>query len=946
MMKPTLCCLVAGLFMQVCAFAQSVSGGSSIPVSTYIIVDQFGYRCYDQKTAVIVDPQQGFNAPDEFVPGRIYEVRVWSSDSMVFSGSPVAWNDGKTDATAGDRGWWFDFSPVTTPGEYYIFDVEKGVRSYQFKIASDVYKEVLAAATRMYYYQREFTRKEAQYAGSPWTDEKWFPQDTVTRYVNDRNNAALYKDMRGGWMDAGDVNKYVTFCYQPIHQLLTAFEQNPDAFTDETNIPESGNGVPDILDEIRFEMEWMVRMQDPADGGVHIKMGNIDYNDAWPLSTDTRPRYYGPKCSSSSIAAAGMFAHASLVFSGIPGWETLATKLKERAVKAWAWYKTNTRNTNCDDGTIKSGDADWDLSYQDRAEVVAGIYLYMLTGESKYHDAVKANYTKTRPFTDVTWSMYDAPEGDAMLLYTTLPSADPVVKNAILSRKSSQGKTSAIYFTGEDLYNAWVPLSSYHWGSLNPRANIGNANMDFIDYHIDAADNQRYAGRALNILHYFHGVNPFNMVYLSNMGSYGAERSVRKIYHAWYRYGTSLADNPAPGYVPGGPNKDYGGNLASLKNQPPQKCFLEFNDGWPANSWEITEPAIYYQSAYVKLLSHFIGENCKGKVVPDSVVLNMKSISLKQNSSYRLKADIYPADVCNRFIRWVVADTAIAEVDNYGLLKAKKEGNTLLFVVSFANETITDTCYVEVIPCTRTAWGNDPVHLPGRIEAENFDIGCGEEAYFDKDTTNNGGVYRTEGVDIESCSEGGYNIGWIEQDEWTEYSVEVDSACYYVAEFRVAAQSAQGGVELFFSEGPVLTGTQSFSPTGGWQVWKTVRSSPFFLQKGRQIMRLIMKTSLFNINYIDIRYHDPLSVGKNQILHPVLFPNPAVTECKVFFPERAKSKLVQVFDCMGRLVYSLACKECESINIPVTQLVTDDSFFLVKISTGSQHYYDKLAVIR
>ncbi|MGB9745796.1 MAG: glycoside hydrolase family 9 protein [Bacteroidales bacterium] len=704
---------VAGLFLHTCTFANSGSGGSSIPVSTYIMVDQFGYRCYDKKTAVIVDPQQGFNAQDAFQPGNSYEVRRWADDSVVYRGVPVPWNNGMTDATSGDRGWWFDFSPVTTPGEYYIFDVEKGVRSYQFKIASDVYKEVLAAATRMYYYQREFTRKEAQYAGSAWTDEKWFPQDTVTRYVNDRNNAALYKDMRGGWMDAGDVNKYVTFCYQPIHQLLTAFEQNPDAFTDETNIPESGNGVPDILDEVRFEMEWMVRMQDPADGGVHIKMGNIDYYDAWPLSTDTRPRYYGPKCSSSSIAAAGMFAHASLVFSKVPGWEDLAAGLKERAMRAWAWYKTNPRSTNCDDGTIKSGDADWDLSYQDRAEVVAGIYLYMLTGENKYHDAVKANYTKTRPFTDVTWSMYDAPEGDALLLYTTLPSADLVVKNAILSRKSSQGKTSSIYFAGEDLYNAWVPLYSYHWGSLNPRANIGNANMDFIDYHIDTSDNQRYAERALNILHYFHGVNPFNMVYLSNMGNYGAERSVRKIYHAWYRFGTSLADNPAPGYVPGGPNKDYGGNLASLKNQPPQKCFLEFNDGWPANSWEITEPGIYYQSAYVKLLSHFIGENCQGN---DSVALNVKNISLKQNASSRLKALIYP--------------------------------------------------------------------------------------------------------------------------------------------------------------------------------------------------------------------------------------NPAVTECSVAFSDRIGGKLVQIFNCTGRMVYSSACEDCESISIPVAQLANDGSFFLIRIYAGSQLYYDKLTVIR
>lgn len=937
--------VLISIFGLVGVIAQGNSGANNIPVSTYIVVDQFGYRCFDQKTAVLIDPQQGFNAQDEFVPGKNYQVRVWDTDSVVFSGTPVVWNGGNIDPTSGDRGWWFDFSPVTTPGEYYIYDVEKGVRSYPFRIAPDVYKEVLAAATRMFYYQREFTRKEAVYAGSAWTEEPWFLQDTVTRDVNDRNNASKFRDMRGGWMDAGDVNKYVTFCYQPIHQLLTAYELNPGVFTDATNIPESGNGIPDILDEIRFEMQWMMRMQDMSDGGVHIKMGNIDYNDAWPLSTDTRPRYYGPKCSSSSIAAAGMFAHASIVFSKISGWKSLADTLKNRAQKAWAWYKSNPRSNACDDGTIKSGDADWDLAYQDRAEVVAGIYLYMLTGESQYHNAVKSNYSKTRPFTDVTWSMYDAPEGDALLLYTTLPGADPAVKNAILSRKTSVGNSSAIFFPGEDLYNAWVPLSSYHWGSLNPRACIGNTNMDFINYRVDSANHQRYRNRALNILHYFHGVNPFNMVYLSNMAGYGAERSVMKIYHAWYRFGTPLAGNPAPGYVPGGPNKDYGGNLTSLKNQPPQKCFLEFNDGWPANSWEITEPAIYYQSAYVELLSHFIGEECTENVIPDSIVLSMDSLSMKQTSSAALQANVYPATVCNKFVKWIVADTSIAEIDAGGVVTGKKEGNTFVVAVSYADQSITDTCFIKVIPCVRTAWENAPVHLPGRIEAENFDIGCGVEAYYDKDASNNGGKYRTEGVDIETCSEGGYNIGWVEKDEWMEYTVDVDSACDYVAEFRVAAQSAQGAVELFFSSGPVSSGTVSFTPTGGWQTWKTVKSSPFFLQKGQQVMRLIMKTSLFNINYVDLILYDPSAVAESSVSYPFLYPNPAIDECRVSFSGRDAMQSINVFDCTGRLVYSVAFPGAESVQIPIREFAGNNSFFMVKIRTNQHVYYQKLMVI-
>lgn len=82
--------------------------------------------------------------------------------------------------------------------------------------------------------------------------------------------------------------------------------------------------------------------------------------------------------------------------------------------------------------------------------------------------------------------------------------------------------------------------------------------------------------------------------------------------------------------------------------------------------------------------------------------------------------------------------------------------------------------------------------FPGELKLRIMTwVGCGEEAYYDKDTANNGNAYRNDGVDIESCSEGGYNIGWVEVGEWTEYTVYVDSSSQYIAEFRVASQNAQ-----------------------------------------------------------------------------------------------------------------------------------------------------------
>jgi len=575
-----------------------------------IMIDQFGYRPDDQKIAVIVDPKIGGNSNENFNPGSTYEVRTWDDDKVVFTGNPVEWNNGAIDFSSGDKGWWFDFSRLNKEGEYYIFDKEQNVGSYKFEISKNVYKNILKAAMRVFYYQRLNDPKKKPYAEEPWTDDAAFigpDQDREALYVNDMKNKSLAKDLSGGWMDAGDYNKYVTFADNPIHLLLTAYNQNPKIFTDDYNIPESGNGVPDIIDEIKYELDWLKKMQED-DGGVLIKMGNIDFNISSPPSTDKRPRYYGPKCSSSTIAAAGMFAHAAIVFSGFPTLTEYAKDLEKRAVKAWKWYKSNPRSDSCDDGTIESGDADYSLDMQDGMEVVSAIYLFALTGKSKYNDIVKNNFYVTSPFYDSHLSLFFSHQEDALLYYTTLSDADEDVKKAILSHRAKQGMGMELYRyqQADDLYMAYLPRALYNWGSNSLRAALGSANYDFIIYNLNSGNKTAYLNRALGILHYFHGVNPLGIVYLSNMYNYGADYCADQIWHDWFRDGLKQGLKPPPGYVPGGPNSMYGGSLRYLSVQPLQKCYLNWNNGYPENSWEISEPAIYYQASYIKLLSKFV----------------------------------------------------------------------------------------------------------------------------------------------------------------------------------------------------------------------------------------------------------------------------------------------------------------------------------------------------
>lgn len=605
------------------------------PINPLIRVDQFGYRPTAKKVAVLSDPIEGWNAAERFRPGAVYEVRSWADGKLVFSGAPQIWNKGAIEKSSGDRGFWFDFSTVSQAGSYCLLDRDKGFRSDRFEVQGSVYRDALRAAVKMFYFQRANSAKRKPFA---CVGEKcWIAapdyvgprQDKEARSVRSQNDASTARDLSGGWWDAGDVNKYVTFTRAPLHQLLSAYSARPQVFGDDFVIPESGNGVSDLLDELKVELDWLMKMQ-PADldGGVLPKLGNIEFKDPLPEKSRFARFYYPEPCSSATITVAGVFAHAALVMRQVPQLKAYATELSDRAVKAWAHFQHHPRKDDCDDLTIKAGDSDDDLAKQEQANVVAAIYLFALNPDASYTEAIAKSLQAMRPMQDDGWSSYEPEQGEALLYYAALANADAKLKATILDRKRSKARTADIYSLNpdRDLYRAYMPDGTYHWGHNMVRANVGNTNYEMVSL-LGGAEGAPFAERAENLLHWFHGVNPLGLVYLTNMGSYGAERSLNEIYHAWFRDGDPDYDNaktsrlgPPPGYVPGGPNPKYCVDQdpqknacvnSQLRKQPAQKAYLDFNTAWDPTiehdrSWELTEPAIYYQAAYVELVSKFV----------------------------------------------------------------------------------------------------------------------------------------------------------------------------------------------------------------------------------------------------------------------------------------------------------------------------------------------------
>ncbi|MGK0366370.1 MAG: endoglucanase [Saprospiraceae bacterium] len=615
---------------------------TALQAQNFIHVDQFGYLPSISKVAVIANPQMGYNANESYTPSDILEVRHADTDEVVLFGAPVLFANGATDNDSGDKGWWFDFSPLNTPGDYYIHDVENDVSSHIFEIKNDVYNDVFKAAGRMFFYNRCNEAKPAPYAASGWTDEPAFLnplQDAQCRYIYDQTNASLEKDLTGGWFDAGDYNKYVTFAHQAVSDLLWSYRENPQAYGDNWNIPESGNGIPDVLDELKVELDWLMKMNNP-DGSTIIKMGSRNYSEniSAPPSANIDGRYYGPSCSSAAIAAVGMFAHAADIYATFPEFGDYAAELESRAITTWDYVlpllEGDNLDENCDDGSIIAGDADLSSIEQKQDALVAVIHLFALTGNTVYEEYFTQNILDAEQFNNNFWGVYLMPLNDALLHYTTLDNVNETVKSQIINSFTAdvnQNGSGYYGFNESDLYRAFMPSWSYHWGSNLPKARYGIINSLVNRYGIDLPNSVNYTNYMTAAIHYFHGQNPNDLVYLSNMLDYGAEKSCNEIYHTWFADGTdwdnaeTSAIGPAPGFVSGGANGDFSvSTISPPAGQPLQKSYLDFNTGYPDNSWEITEPSISYQAGYLRFLANFVQADAPSSVLQVEVKNDLK----------------------------------------------------------------------------------------------------------------------------------------------------------------------------------------------------------------------------------------------------------------------------------------------------------------------------------
>jgi endoglucanase len=292
-----------------------------------IKVNQVGYYVNEPKIAVITG---------KVTPGSFCVVSADGKDTL-YQG---ALDNEKKSAYSSTFTRIADFTSFKTTGSF-IIRIHGLKQSFPFQIKNDVYNELGKAVLKGFYYQRSSMPLDENFAGK-WNRPAGHPDAVVLIHpsaVTDDRPAGPIISSPGGWYDAGDYNKYIVNSGITMSTLLSAYEDFPAYYdTLQTNIPESNDKIPDILNEILYNLRWMFTMQDPFDGGVYHKCTNAEFGGMAMPGITKAPRYVVQKSTAATLDFAAVMAQAGRIFKKMKNeLPRLADSCLKASANAWYW---------------------------------------------------------------------------------------------------------------------------------------------------------------------------------------------------------------------------------------------------------------------------------------------------------------------------------------------------------------------------------------------------------------------------------------------------------------------------------------------------------------------------------------------------------------------------------------------------------------------------------
>ena len=458
---------------------------------------------------------------------------------------------------------------VLEAGEY---ELESSGERRKLKVLPRAWNAVTHGLIRGLYYQRCGCELPAAYAG-PYAHPACHTAPSA-----DWENPSVLRKVTGGWHDAGDYGKYVGPGAVTVAQLLYAWKLFPRGCSGSLNLPESGNGMPDVLNEARFELEWILRMQ-RDDGAFHHKLTKTHFAPFIMPQDDREPEYLMPVSHCATAAAAACLALAARVYRAFD--EDFANRMQLSALRAWDWLQVNPdfvpfRNPE----GVHTG---W---YGDRSDADerfwAACELYASVGEKRFRETAEKLYEAGQNLIQFGWvdvaglgalcCLFDLGESAGDVLYTRL-------REDFLRRSEEPLRLSRA--SG---YGTALSPDRYSWGSILPI--MSNAMAMIMNTLLTGRQDMRDA--ALLQWHYALGMNALDLCFVTGFG----EHAVRNPHHR--PSGADGIDAPVPGLIAGGPNKTFSYQQTREKlgeNTPPARCYLD--ETFSADTNEI---AIYWNS--------------------------------------------------------------------------------------------------------------------------------------------------------------------------------------------------------------------------------------------------------------------------------------------------------------------------------------------------------------
>ena len=457
------------------------------------------------------------------------------------------------------------YTEVAAPadGEYRIYVPGYGF-SHEFAVKEEVYREALIASMRSNFLQRMGKDLLEEHAGV-YARTAGHPDDRVRFHPSSGRTGATASP--GGWYDAGDYNKYVVNGAFPLGQYLALQEDVGTLIKDgELNIPESGNGVDDYLDELRYELEWLLTMQD-EDGGAFHKVTTLAFEGMVMPKEATSQRYMVGKSTEATLNLAAALAQANRVFLTID--PPFAAQLVTAAEAAWVWAERNPERgfVNPEDvSTGEYGDKNW---RDERA--FAAAELYLSTQRQSYLDAYLAVPPQAQFRAGGSWRTFMGKL--AMFSLLRFPDRIPVEVYESTMADVIAMADSIVGVAGGNAYDQ--PITRWNWGS---NSDVLNAAMI-----VAVADQLNSSDSYREFLHasvdFILGHNPTGYSFLTGFGG----KTPMHIHHR-----PSMADDiaePFPGFLSGGPNPGRQDSAYTTypKNAAPMQSWTDQDGSFASN---------------------------------------------------------------------------------------------------------------------------------------------------------------------------------------------------------------------------------------------------------------------------------------------------------------------------------------------------------------------------